>query len=421
MRRPVPFLWLGLWLGLWCGARVWRAPYRPRPVDQACNVRPAWWCAAALLLALARPCLVAADAVAITGLAPGQGGPAGAATLPAASPAAARIQAEEQARARSAASVLEQDVPIGGYRFAIGHPLIYAYDMLMTVQQATAGDQVQEQASLLWKFALLPERVAPDSVQVMLTILRVEASSTSPTSSHAIDSGQRGEDAGGADPLLGPLLDLDGAILHLTLDPRTGRVSSVTGGEAIVNRIDARFPAPFPGDPPPMHAQAERAYSSEALSRLWSDILLLPPATGTVQAVSTGPPLDQAIERIWTGRGYQLALAGPGLPPGGPAPATTTTATASTADAARMGAPEVVLHADPVPVRARLVAFSGQGSIALRDGVPEHYRGDMTFDLLFTAQTQDVVQHHHVAWQLTCLHPTPIGPAGPAAPVRAAP
>ncbi len=266
-----------------------------------------------------------------------------------------------------------------GYRFTVGKPLTYAYEVRQDVGWESAGDKLAFTSTLLWKLLLVPQTVTPERVTLAITVLRVKASQRGPGVELAADSAEvaTAASASNADPLLGPLLAAEGVTLTLDLDPRSGVVSAVSGGEQLVAAIDKQNPSRFAGDPPPLHAGAVAAYSSAALARLWSGILALP-AAGT-QALAMGPPLDATVERTWTGSTYTLAL------PTNAKPATGTLAN------------------DPTPVSATLKSLAGSGALTLVDGLPTLVRGELTYDLSLSALTQPVTQHHKLNWQLTAL------------------
>lgn len=264
------------------------------------------------------------------------------------------------------------------YAFAVGTTRHYAYSVKQTVGWDSAGDQLTYTSTLTWKFLLTVMEAAPERSVLSATILRVQATHDGPGSRRLVDSGAKGDESGHDDPLLGHLLALDGAILSVTVDPRSGQVSAVQGGDAIVARINKRAPATTPGDPPPLDAAARAAFSSEALGRIWSQLLALPSATPT--PVPLGPPLGGTVERVWQGSTYTLRL-----PAGGERLSTT-------------------LVGDPTPVSAVLSDLRGTGGTSVGgDGMPGAGKGELTFQVTFQALTQPVVQRHTLAWELTPL------------------
>jgi hypothetical protein len=94
-----------------------------------------------------------------------------------------------------------------------------------------------------WRFSLTPVVVTPERCELSIVILHVQASQSGPGGSHTVDSSLPVDRNGRDDPLLGHLLALDGAMLTVVVDPRSGAVSAVRGGEEIVKRINQRYPA----------------------------------------------------------------------------------------------------------------------------------------------------------------------------------
>lgn len=268
--------------------------------------------------------------------------------------------------------------PQPGYAFTVGANRIYAYSVKQTVAWNSAGDELTYTSTLMWKFVLTVVEATPERALLSATILRIQATHEGPGSRRMVDSGAKdGQDDGGDDALLGHLLALGGAILSVTVDPRTGQVSAVTGGDAIIARINKRAPATTPGDPPPLDAAARAAFSSDTLSRIWSQLLALPSASPV--RVPLGPPLNGEVERTWQGSAYTL-----GLPAGGERLATT-------------------LVGDPTPVAAVLSELRGSGSTSVDGGLPGGGKGELTFLVNFQALTQPVAQRHTLTWELTPL------------------
>lgn len=268
--------------------------------------------------------------------------------------------------------------PVPGYAFTVGTTRHYAYSVKQTVGWDSAGDQLTYTSTLTWKFLLTVMEAAPERAVLSATILRVQATHDGPGSRRAVDSGAKGDQDGGDDPLLGHLLALEGAILSVTVDPRNGQVSAVQGGDAIVARINKRAPATTPGDPPPLDAAARATFSSEALGRIWSQLLALPSAAPTL--VPLGPPLGGGVERVWQGSTYTLRL-----PAGGERVSTT-------------------LVGDPTTVTAVLSDLRGTGGTSVgSDGLPGGGKGELAFQVTFQALTQPVTQRHTLAWELTPL------------------
>lgn len=262
------------------------------------------------------------------------------------------------------------------YGFTVGASQIYAYRVQQTVAWASAGDQLTYTSTLTWKFALTVAEATPERAVLNATILRVLATHKGPGSNNAVDSSAK-ENDGSDDPLLGHLLALNGAVLSVVVAPATGQVSEVRGGDAIIARINKRAPAATPGDAPPLEAAAKAAFSSEALSRIWSQLLAVPSPTPV--RVPLGPPLNGDIERTWQGSTYTLRL---------PAGADHLSAT---------------LVGDPTPVSAMLSELTGSGDTTIANGLPGAGKGALAFTLTFQALTQPVQQRHTLTWELTPL------------------
>lgn len=268
-----------------------------------------------------------------------------------------------------------------GYLFTVNRPVVYVYDLTQTVNWESAGDKLTYTTTLAWSFTLRATAVAAERVDLEAVILAVQASQVGPGgpgTAHRIDSRTETDQDGGDDALLGHLLALKGAVLTLVMDPRTGRVAEVHGGEGIVERINRRAPAAFPGEAPPLAAQATALYSSEALARQWSEMFALP-GDGGVQPITLGPPLAGTVERRWTGTSYALAL-----------PTGTDHLDAQ-------------LVKDPNPVSASLGKLVGSGKATLAGGLLGEATGDLAFTLTLSALTQPVVQNHHLTWRLRLL------------------
>jgi hypothetical protein len=271
------------------------------------------------------------------------------------------------------------DAPAAGYQFVKDKTQLYAYDLSQQVDWKSAGDSLAYTSTVGWRFSLTPVVVGPDRCELSVVLLHVQASQTGPGSSHAIDSSLPVDRNGRDDPLLGHLLALDGAILTVVVDPRTGVVTAVRGGEEIVKRINQRFPAAVDGDPPPLDASSTLAYGSASLARLWSELLAMPTAGSTTQTVALTGPVAGTMERRWQGTHYTL-----GLPAG-------------------TEHIDGTLLQDPTPVSVTLSALTGSGDAVLTNGLPGSCRGDMSFILTLSALTQPVVQHHQLTWSLRQL------------------
>ncbi len=263
-----------------------------------------------------------------------------------------------------------------GYQFATGKTALYVYDLSQQVEWQSAGDTLSYASTVGWAFSLTPQLVTPERCELGVVILHVSASNAGPGASHAVDSRLAVDRNGRDDPLLGHLLALDGAQLTVVIDPRSGLVEAVRGGEEIVKRINQRFPPAVEGEAPPLDAQSRAAYGSAALARLWGEMLALPGGEGAVQSVTLGGPVAGSVERRWQGSRYTLSLP---------------TATPHL---------DGNLISDPTPVTASVSAVEGGGETALRGGLPFTSSGELRFTVTLSALTQPVVQHHHLSWTL---------------------
>ncbi len=264
-----------------------------------------------------------------------------------------------------------------GYLFTVNKHHLYTYVLKQTTSFMSAGDELNYITTLTWKFALTPTVVSENQAQLAITIVRVQATHDGPGSRRQVDSGLPIEQDGHEDPLLGHLIAFAGAELIVTLNPNTGNVSSVTGGDAVVTRINKMVPGAFPGDPPPLDGAAKAAFSNEALTRMWQQLLSLP--TNEPVVVPLGPPLQGALERRWQESNWIDAL-----------PMGTDRLQAS-------------ILPDPTPVAVTVNQVAGSGSRSITDGVPGPGNGKLSFELVFQALTQPVIQRHSVLWELTPL------------------
>jgi len=274
--------------------------------------------------------------------------------------------------------------PQSGYSFTVGTSQLYAYSVKQTVAWTSAGDQLTYTSTLTWKFALTVAEATPARAVLDATILRVQATHDGPGSRRLVDSGAKDGQDGAEDPLLGHLLALNGTMLSVVVAPATGLVSEVRGGDAVIARINKRAPALTPGDTPPLDTAARAAFSSEALTRIWNQLLALP--SSAPMRVPLGPPLNGEVERTWQGSTYTVRL------PVGTERLSTT------------------LVGDPTPVSAVLSDLAGSGGTSITTsganaGLPGAGKGELTFSLTLQALTQPVVQRHTLLWELTPLTP----------------
>jgi hypothetical protein len=264
-----------------------------------------------------------------------------------------------------------------GYQFQEKSHYLYLYSYSQNVRFKSAGDVLDYKTSLTWKFAVSPIMVQTDKTELAVTILRVQAQHQGPGSRRNVDSHLPAGENGADDPLIGHLIASAGAELQVTLIPNTGKVVSVTGGDAIVTRINKLVPPPFPGDPPPLEAAAKNAFSDAALTRMWQQIFSLPSAAN--ETIAFNSPLNGSYERQWTGMSWKDAL-----------PVGTNAITAT-------------LLTDPTPLSVTINELTGQGTRDITDGVPGKANGTMSFKMQFQALTQPVVQEHIVQWELVPL------------------
>jgi len=258
-----------------------------------------------------------------------------------------------------------------GYAFKPGTARSYDYTFEQRVAWESANDRLEYRTRILWRFALRTVAVSDASATVNATYLRVTATHQGPAAEHAVDSALA---AGPVDPVLGHLAAFEGVTLGLTIDQPTGRVTAVTGGEALIAAIDAKHPAAMPGDPPPLGAAARALYAPEALAAWWSQLLALPSAEP--QSVPLAAPLVGNLTRTWTGTDYRLSL-----PEG-------------------QGELQLRLLGEPTPVTGVLREVVGTGSATLAEGMPGTASGSLAFTLGLTAMSQAVVQRHALSWRL---------------------
>lgn len=249
----------------------------------------------------------------------------------------------------------------------------YQYRVDQEVAWESAGDQLVFRSALAWHLAL--KGAGPGRLDA--TVLNVIAAHEGPEGRRKVDTREDGSRSD--DPLLGHLLAARGRTLAVSYDPATGRVAAVQGGEEIAKAIGRASPnAADPGAPSPLEVQARRLYSSEALARLWTQLLLLP-AAGP-QAVPLGEPLSGEAQRTWQGSAWTLALPGSGELP-------------------------ITLFKDPTPVGGVLHGLAGKGSLELKDGWPLRASGELAFQLRLSALTQPVEQRHKLVWSFTDITP----------------
>jgi hypothetical protein len=304
-------------------------------------------------------------ALVVAGLALGAVGLSAAdATVPALAPAPGGASAS----AAAAAS--------GGYAFVPGQARLGRYDLRQETVLSTAGDRLTYVTTIGWRFVLLPLSISATRAALAVSVLHVDATLDGPATFDHIDS-DSDDPAQGQDPVFGHLLALRGARLVLSVDPLTGVVDAVQGGDAIAAAVAKDAPSALgPGEPSPLEAAAKAAYSSDALARLWT-AMLARPGQGDYPL---GPPLDGAARRSWSGADYTLALAG-----------------ADHRDA--------TLGQAPLAVQARLSALSGKGHQGLGPDLVGTAGGTMHALIAFDALTQGAGSDLTVGWSLTIQPP----------------
>jgi hypothetical protein len=269
---------------------------------------------------------------------------------------------------------------VDALRFDVGTSQFYVYSLKQTVAWTSAGETLTFSTTMSWKFLLSVTEVAPERITLDATILRIQASHSGPGRNRAVDSNLSIEHDGGDDPLIGHLLALKGAVLRITIAPTSGLVTEVRGGDEIVARINKRVPSVIPGKSSDLEPAAKAAFSSEALTRLWNQ-MLVQPTTG-VTRVPLGPPLGGEVEQVWQGSTYRLSL-----------PAGTNHLNAT-------------LVGDPTPVSVVLSELTGTGTTSVgKNGLPGVAKGELGYLVTFNALTQPVAQRHQVIWELTPIDP----------------
>ena len=259
-----------------------------------------------------------------------------------------------------------------GHQFILQEVGPFAYSVNHRVTWDSAGDKLTYQSKLEWVFTLQPLAVSATSAQLAVAIYRVKATHSGPGANYAISSaGKSAEERGEDDALLGNQLALADARLELTVDPRTGEVSAVSGVESLITSLAKANPGPA-GSESPIVARAREVYAPDRLAAMWSRILAVP-RTG-VEQVTLPAPLSGSFERHWDGNRYRLALPTDGEPI------------------------TVSLAADPTPVELTLTKLAGEGVVELLDGVLLGTGGSLRYSLSGSAMTQSVTQQHELTW-----------------------
>jgi hypothetical protein len=273
--------------------------------------------------------------------------------------------------------------PTSGWHFLPNDAHVYQYDVHQDTVFESAGDKLTYATSLGWRLALA-RTSAPspkDRITLGVTIMRITASLDGPASHHSINTDEP-TTAAAHDPLFGHLFDLNFAGFTLIVDPVTGAVDSVSGGDAVADKICKNEPSAFSSDDPsPLSAAAHAAYSSAALSALYTQLLTVP-ASGE-QTVPLSAPLSGSLVRSWHGNQYTLAL------PQGVDHVT------------------VTLGSGALAVTGTLGELKGGGAVVPKNGLPGTSDGHLEFTLTLTALTQPVVEHQVLDWHMheLELHP----------------
>jgi hypothetical protein len=277
-----------------------------------------------------------------------------------------------------------------GWHFPLKQAVFYRYELTQTVSWRSSGDSLDYSSGMTWTFALRAIDTNGPTVHLNATIIRVQASLDGPAAEVRVDS--RNPTAAN-DPVYGHLVGLAGITLMLTVDPLTGRVSAVSGGEEIIKQINARHPAAVPGDPPPLDATAKRLYSSEALAAWWSVILSQP--TTAPEPLPLAPPLSGALTRTWNAGHFTVSL-----PEG-------------------VSSLPVTIVEGVNPVAGTLTAVTGAGDLVMADGLMAKSTGTLAYTLTLSALTQKVEQQHAQTWKLLRWDPAsdPVQSDKPVAPV----
>ncbi len=264
-----------------------------------------------------------------------------------------------------------------GYAFDIKQARSYVYDLRQDVTFASAGDTLTYVTTMRWTFAMIPLSVAPERVELAVSLVSLKAAMDGPGTHHAFDLGDRDPDRR-RDPLFAHLAALYAARFVVTVDPRTGEVSAVGGGDAVAAAIAKSEPSKVdPSEPSPLAAAANAVYGSASLARMWSELLALP--ADHPQHVPLSGPFTGELERRWKGSAFTWQL-----PEG-------------------VDHIDVQLGRDPVQATGRMTEVAGGGRVDPVGGMPGTAGGELSFTLTLAALTQPVTQHHKLQWKLAPL------------------
>ena len=310
----------------------------------------------------------------------------------AAAAAARQVLESTQSLVHLAPPVVEVAEPSGPpstatYSFNSTDPgRLYLYESRQEASWTSADETLQFTTTLAWSFSLRCQQSSPDAVDLTVGIINVWASVSGPGSINTVgadpastevrrlDSAKPGD---ANDPLLGHLAALEGTQLVLHLDPKTGVVLGVDGGDSIAKRIARLNPdATDPGATSPMAAAASAMYSSDNLAHLWTGMFARPAAG----ALPLAAPLAGTLSRAWAGDRYTLS-------PGS-------------------GTRAVILGTSSASTPGELSEISGNGGNLLDHGWPDQAWGDLQATLTFAPLTQPVKQHLRLRWKLSHLEPS---------------
>ena len=256
---------------------------------------------------------------------------------------------------------------------------LYRYESRLETTLETAGDKVVSAFAQGWNTAWTIEKVGETSATVAVVIATLTADLSAPGLEAHWDSRQPPEKPGDGQKMLEHLGALHGKTLRLILNPKTGAVQNVLGGETVIADLEERWQKR--GEiPTAIQQEALKKYAGQELARIWDRVLALPIAGDKTIQLAEGVTCRQE----WTGTSWKLIL-----------------------DSAAKNA-DIVLARLPTEVKVRLKSLTGSGKVKQdASGAIEHAQGTCEFELTGTALTQPLTQKHHLLWQLVRL---PLGP-----------
>ncbi len=264
-----------------------------------------------------------------------------------------------------------------GHTFTANELRIYVFEHEQSATWNSADDEIAITSKLFWRFTLVPTTVEAERTVLTVTFTRLKADMDAPGSEHSFDSRNK-QDAD--DPLFGYLRLLHGRSFELTVDPATGAVAEVTGGEAVVEAMNELQEARTGDVNPYLEAQTRAMVAPERLRLIWSRILEVP-GTGP-EALPLAADLEIAPVRTWDGADWTLALPEDADPP------------------------LIEIATEPTPATIRLVELAGEGRTVLTDGILKRTGGTMTWTTSGTALTQRFEQRHRAEWICRLFDPT---------------